>query len=178
MKRIVFVCTAILVLLAHSALAESGPSFRISAGPTMMYDPGNQKSGAGGHVTASYRVIPALEVELYGAMSSDFEVDNDLTNGDAAVSMLTLGGRHVTSLGDKSSAFFAFGAGVLELNADEVPAGSDDSRQGGVARFGIGLDFFIIPSLGVTFGTGFNRGFGATSEVVLFDLTASAFFAF
>lgn len=174
MKRIVFIFTAILVLLAQSALAESGPSFRISAGPTIMYDPGNQKSGVGGYVTAGYRLMPAFEVELYGAMSGDFEVENDLTDGDAAVSMLTLGGRYVTSLGDKSSAFFALGAGVLKLEADE----GNDTRQGGVARFGIGLDFQILPNLGVTVGTGFNRGFGATDEVVLFDLSTSLFFAF
>jgi hypothetical protein len=178
MKRIVFVCTAFLVLLAYSAQAESEPSFRISAGPIMMYDQSNQKSGVGGHVTAGYRVTPALEVELYGATTNDFEVDNDLTHGDAAVSILTLGGRYVTSLSDKSSAFFALGAGVLELNADKVPAGVDDTRRGGVARFGIGLDFNIIPNLGVTFGAGFNRGFGGTDEVILFDLTTSAFFTF
>lgn len=177
MKRLIIFCTAILVMLGQVALAESGPSWRISAGPSMIYDPGTQKIGAGGHVTLGYRVVPAWEVELYGASSTDFEVENDLTQGDAAVSLLTIGGRYLAPLGDKSTAYFALGAGVLELEADKAPAGNDDTRRGGIGRFGIGVDYAVIPDLGVTWGAGFNRGFGGTDEIVLYDLTLSLFYA-
>lgn len=178
MKRIIFVFATILVMSGQVALAESGSSLRISAGPSMIYDPGTQEVGAGGHVSAGYRVMPALEVELYGAMSNNFEVENNLTRGDAAVSMLTFGVRYLSTMGDKTLGYFSLGAGVLELDAETVPPGDDDTQLGGVGRFGVGVDVPLTDHLGVTCGAGFNRGFGATNEIVLYDLTLSLFLAY
>lgn len=178
MKRIIFICTAILMLQGQTLFAAEGDLFRISAGPTLMYDAFNQEVGTGGHLTVGYRLNPSWEVEVYGATSSHFEVDNDLTHGDASVSMVTLGGRYVSSMGTHSKGFISFGVGALELDAEEMVTGEDDSRSGGVARFGVGVDVPLTDHLGVTFGAGFNRGFGATDEVILFDLTTSLFCTF
>jgi len=178
MKRITLLSVAILVMIGSVALAESEPSLRISAGPIMLFDPSTQEVGAGGHITLGYRVAPAWEIELYGASSTHFDMKNHLTPGDASVSLLTIGGRHLSTLGGKTTGFIAFGAGVMELEAEETPAGGDDTRRGGIGRFGIGIDYAFMPNLGITWSAGFNRGFGATDEVVLYDLTLSVFCAF
>ena len=178
MKRIIFICTAILMLQGHTLFAAEGDLFRISAGPTLMYDAFNQEVGTGGYLTVGYRLNPSIELELYGATSSHFEVDNDLTHGDASVSMVTMGGRYMSTMSDKSVGFISMGVGVLELDAEETFEGGDDKRSGGVARFGVGVDVPLTDHLGVTCGAGFNRGFGATDEVILFDLTTSLFCTF
>ncbi|SCX76230.1 outer membrane beta-barrel protein [Desulfoluna spongiiphila] len=178
MKRMIIAVTAILVLLGQTAFAGEGNTFRLSAGPSLFYDSVNQDAGAGGYLTLGYRVAPSVELEVYGATSNHFEVDNDLTRGDASVSMVTFGARYLSSMGDKSIGYISAGVGVLELEADDVPAGTDDSRSGGVARFGVGVDFPLTPHLGVTCGAGFNRGFGSTDEIILFDLTTALFCTF
>ncbi|VFQ42508.1 outer membrane beta-barrel protein [Desulfoluna butyratoxydans] len=178
MRRITLLSAAILVMLGSTALAESGPSFRISAGPTMLFDPSTQEAGLGGHVTLGYQVASAWEIELYGATSDHFEMENNLTRGDASISLVTLGGRYLSSFSGKTRGFIAFGAGVMEIEAEDAPSGEDDTQSGGIGRFGVGIDHAFIPNLGVTFGAGFNRGFGDTDEVVLYDLTFSVFCAF
>ena len=178
MNRIFFLCATLLLLVGQQALAAEGDLYRISVGPSLMYDGMDQEAGAGGHMTLGYRVKPNLEVELYGAKSAMFGVENDLTRGDASVSMLTIGGRYLSTLDHHSVGYISFGLGVLALDADDVSDMADDSRVGGVARFGVGVDFPITSRLGMTCGAGFNRGLGSTDEVVLFDLTASLFTTF
>jgi len=178
MKQMIIAVTAILVLLGQTAFASEGGTFRISAGPSLFYDSINQDAGSGGYLSLGYRLAPSVELELYGATSGHFEVDNHLTHGDASVSMVTLGARYLSSMGDKSFGYVAAGIGILELEADEMPSGTDDTRSGGVARFGVGVDFPLTAHLGVTCGAGFNRGFGATDEIILFDLTTALFCTF
>ncbi|WP_300667994.1 outer membrane beta-barrel protein [Desulfoluna sp.] len=178
MKRVIFAVTAILMMLGQTALASEGNNIRIAAGPSLFYDSMNQEAGAGGYLDLGYRLTPSVAIELHGAMSDSFGVDNDLTRGDASVRLLTLGGRYMSDMGDASSGYISMGVGVLEIEAEEMPSGSDDTRSGGVARFGVGVDFPITSQFGVTCGAGFNRGFGATDEVILFDFTTGLFCTF
>ncbi|VFQ42507.1 outer membrane beta-barrel protein [Desulfoluna butyratoxydans] len=178
MKRMIVAMTAVLMLLGQSAFAAEGHSFRISAGPSLFYDSMSQEAGAGGYLNVGYRVAPSVDLDVYGAVTSDFEVDNDLTRGDASVSMLTLGARYLSSMGDNSTGYIAAGIGVLKLEADEVAPGTDDSRTGGVARFGVGVDVPLTDHLGLTCGAGFSRGLGSTDEITLFDLSTALFCTF
>lgn len=178
MKQLIYAVTALFLLLGQTALAQEGQRYRIAAGPGLFYDAINQDAGSGGALSLGYRLAPGVEMELYGAMSEAFEVDTDLTRGDASVSLLTLGGRYLSPMGEKTLGYISLGVGVLEVEADKSPVGGDGTRSGGVARFGVGVDVPVTAHLGVTCGAGFNRGFGATDEIILFDLTTALFCTF
>ena len=177
MKKISLIF-ALLLLVAQPLFAAESDTVRLSAGPVMMYDAFNQEVGIGGQFALGYRLNSSWEAEVYGATTSHFDVDTDLTDGDASVSMLTLGGRYVSSMGTHSKGYISAGIGALELEAEHSLSDEDDSRCGGVARFGVGVDVPLTDHIGMTCGAGFNRGFGDTDEVILFDLTTSLFCSF
>ena len=176
MKRILVLCAVCLLMGAQGVMAEYNDSIRVSAGTLFLYDPFDQESGGGGQLTLGYPVKPGVELEFYGAQSTDFSAGNDLTDGDVAISIVTLGGRCLSARKGDSAGYVSFGMGVMQLDADNSPEGDDGTRNGGVARLGVGLDHWMTPDLGLSWGAGFARGFGATDEISLFEVSASLFF--
>ena len=145
---------------------------RLSVGSraVLLYDPFDQKSGEAVQVEAVLGVTPHLALALTGVLSNRFELGNDLTEGEAGVSLVMAGGRWVFPEEDGMSGHVSLSAGALELRADNA-AMDDDTISGGAARFGVGLQRWVSPSWFLAVGAGYTMGFGATNEVTLFDLS-------
>ena len=174
MKRLVLLSSAIFFLTLAFAGAAIASGLYVGTGGGMVYDPANQDPASLTHVTAGYTFRPSLAAELRAMTTNSFELENDLTHEKASFNAVLFGGRFLFPEEKRSRGFVCLGLGAMEIEAD----GTSKTRDGFLARFAFGVDFFPTEALGITFESGFSRGMGQTAEVLLFDVIASVGYRF
>ncbi|VVS90651.1 hypothetical protein [Desulfoluna spongiiphila] len=169
MKRVVWIVIVVAWVAAFTPCAFAGRSMSAYIGGMVLLDPSNGEEGEGVLMTVDIPLMPGVDVEWAGGMTSSFDLENDLTHKGAKVSFMSLGGRFYSPRA-YGPGFCTLGIGAIRLEADDSSL-ADGTRVGGVVRLGIGADKVLQKNRALRFGVGLSQGFGATSEVTLIEVS-------
>ncbi|MCG8472635.1 MAG: hypothetical protein MI742_12385 [Desulfobacterales bacterium] len=169
MKKI-FMGACLALMLCGSAWG-AGP-VTVSTGGALIYDPFDQEAGEAVKLEVTTEVLPNVALELTGLISGRFDLDNNLSEEETAVSVVALGGKFMSDSQKETRGYLSLGVGAMVLNADD-DALADERRSGAVARFGIGIEHDFSRVWALRLGAGYSQGVGGTEEISFFDASLS-----
>ncbi|WP_300670408.1 hypothetical protein [Desulfoluna sp.] len=173
MKRILFIWCLLFGMSMGSVYGDVG-SLQVSGGVVAPYDVSASDSAVGWQVSYAAGVTDHVEIGAVLMKTGEFEVDNDITDGEAEVSALMIQGRWLFSPERKTRGFIDLAGGMMDVDA--VTPSVVSSRAGGAARLGLGVDHDLSRNLAIRFSVGYTTGIGRTSEIDLIDAGISLVF--
>ena len=173
MKRILFIWCLAFGISVCPAYADVG-SLQFSGGVVAPYDVSASDSSVGWQASYGIGVTDHVEIGAMLMRTGDFEVKNDITDGEAEVTTLMIMGRWICNPEKKTRGFMDLGFGGMDVDAKDPSA--IPNRAGAAARVGLGLDRELSPHLAFRFSTGYTTGIGRTSEIDIIDASISLVF--